>query len=459
MDRPRERTCSTSSAGTSRLAVSTSACASARFGVTTVAAGSRSTSAWRASGSSRCAPLSATITGSRTTGARRSRSSASRTASIVSTVPSIPIFTASTPMSSAPPSPGPRSPPAGTGVTPWTATVFCQVTAVIAVIPCTPQRANAFRSAWIPAPPPESEPAIDSTRGMARVEASPSKTPSRDQHMRAQAARLTRATPHVAAGRRRGGRGRASRAPSSPASTSPTSTPLGQGAPRRPRPAMVDCVRGPAVSCGRQPRAAASSPTLTTAGAVEEHRARPGAAAPAARRRASSRSGPAASGDVDLARHRATSRPRSCAKSAVISEPEPVALRPRPSSRQRPAMIRLRAGKRQRNGRLPGGISETTSPSAAMRRCRCALRAGTRRRRRRGITATVRPRRLERPLVGGRVDPERHPADDRHAARRQVARRASAPSRARRLRRAGSRRSRRRARRSARACASGSPSR
>ena len=53
----------------------------------------------------------------------------------------------------------------GIGVTPSTALVFCQVTAVIAVIPCTPQRANAFRSAWMPAPPPESEPAMDSTRG------------------------------------------------------------------------------------------------------------------------------------------------------------------------------------------------------------------------------------------------------------------------------------------------------
>ena len=48
----------------------------------------------------------------------------------------------------------------GTGVTISTPTVFCAVSAVIAVIPCTPQRANAFRSAWIPAPPPESEPAI-----------------------------------------------------------------------------------------------------------------------------------------------------------------------------------------------------------------------------------------------------------------------------------------------------------
>ena len=54
----------------------------------------------------------------------------------------------------------------GTGVTISTPTVFCAVIAVIAVIPWTPQRANAFRSAWIPAPPPESEPAIASTAGI-----------------------------------------------------------------------------------------------------------------------------------------------------------------------------------------------------------------------------------------------------------------------------------------------------
>ena len=47
-----------------------------------------------------------------------------------------------------------------------TPTVFWAVIAVIAVIPWTPQRANAFRSAWIPAPPPESEPAIERTVGI-----------------------------------------------------------------------------------------------------------------------------------------------------------------------------------------------------------------------------------------------------------------------------------------------------
>jgi hypothetical protein len=38
--------------------------------------------------------------------------------------------------------------------------VFCAVTAVIAHIPYTPRAAKVLRSAWIPAPPPESEPAM-----------------------------------------------------------------------------------------------------------------------------------------------------------------------------------------------------------------------------------------------------------------------------------------------------------
>ena len=55
---------------------------------------------------------------------------------------------------------------AKTWVTP---TVFCAVIAVIAVIPCTPHAENAFRSAWMPAPPPESDPAIDRTRGIRLI--------------------------------------------------------------------------------------------------------------------------------------------------------------------------------------------------------------------------------------------------------------------------------------------------
>ena len=111
------------------------------------------------------APLSATITGSTTIGASPTRSSASTTASIVASSPSIPILTASTPMSSATARTWATIVSGGTGVTSSTPTVFCAVSAVIAVVPCTPQRAKALRSAWIPAPPPESEPAIERQAG------------------------------------------------------------------------------------------------------------------------------------------------------------------------------------------------------------------------------------------------------------------------------------------------------
>ena len=78
--------------------------------------------------------------------------------------PSIPILTASTPMSLATARTWAMIISGGIGWTAVTPTVFWAVIAVIAVMPCTPQAANAFRSAWMPAPPPESEPAIERTR-------------------------------------------------------------------------------------------------------------------------------------------------------------------------------------------------------------------------------------------------------------------------------------------------------
>ena len=48
----------------------------------------------------------------------------------------------------------------GIWCTPVTPTVFCTVTAHTARQPCTPQVANVRRSAAMPAPPPESVPAI-----------------------------------------------------------------------------------------------------------------------------------------------------------------------------------------------------------------------------------------------------------------------------------------------------------
>ncbi len=49
---------------------------------------------------------------------------------------------------------------AETGSHASTPTVFCAVTAVITLVPNTPNWWKVFTSAWIPAPPPESDPAI-----------------------------------------------------------------------------------------------------------------------------------------------------------------------------------------------------------------------------------------------------------------------------------------------------------
>src|ERR671919_958938 len=53
----------------------------------------------------------------------------------------------------------------GVSCTAVTPVVFWAVSATIALIPWHPAAAKAFRSAWIPAPPPESEPAIVKQRG------------------------------------------------------------------------------------------------------------------------------------------------------------------------------------------------------------------------------------------------------------------------------------------------------
>ena len=96
-----------------------------QFGVTTVARGTSCVrSASWASSSSRRAPLSEIITGSRTIGTSPTRSSASPTASVAATLPSMPIFTASTPMSSTTARTCATITSPGTGCTAVTPTVF-----------------------------------------------------------------------------------------------------------------------------------------------------------------------------------------------------------------------------------------------------------------------------------------------------------------------------------------------
>src|SRR5579875_3181754 len=166
---------SSASAPSSSAVAPASTRASGRFGVATVTRGSSpSPRARRASRSSSRAPDSDTITGSSTTGGRVGRispssSSAPATATIVSAVPSIPTLTASTPMSRATARTCARIIAGETLSIASTPTVLYAVIAVIAVMPWTPHAANAFRSAWIPAPPPESEPAIVSALRMRSV--------------------------------------------------------------------------------------------------------------------------------------------------------------------------------------------------------------------------------------------------------------------------------------------------
>ena len=72
----------------------------------------------------------------------------------------------------------------------------------------------------------------------------------------------------------------------------------------------------------------------------------------------------------------ATQRPRSFAKSAVIRLPLGSAASTTRMSRASPAMIRLRAGKLQRYGSVPGGSSDSTSPRSHTRWCSPRCRRG-----------------------------------------------------------------------------------
>ena len=111
-----------------------------------------------------CPPF-ATITGSSTTGTPGAlAASASQTASIVAMSPSMPILMTSAPISSITTAICWRMKSGGTGITPCTPSVFCAVSAVIAVAANASSAVTVLISAWIPAPPPESDPAMIRTR-------------------------------------------------------------------------------------------------------------------------------------------------------------------------------------------------------------------------------------------------------------------------------------------------------
>ena len=109
------------------------------------------------------------MTGSTTSGVSCSRRK-SATASTMRALKSMPVFAASTPMSSKTASSCARANAGGASWTAVTEVVFWAVSATIALIPWQPSAANAFRSAWIPAPPPESEVAMVRHRGTTETE-------------------------------------------------------------------------------------------------------------------------------------------------------------------------------------------------------------------------------------------------------------------------------------------------
>jgi hypothetical protein len=65
--------------------------------------------------------------------------------------------------------------------------VFCAVTAVTTEAPYTPSAEKVFRSAWMPAPPPESEPAIVTAIALILRLASPGQRPTTWRNCRAAA--------------------------------------------------------------------------------------------------------------------------------------------------------------------------------------------------------------------------------------------------------------------------------
>ena len=81
----------------------------------------------------------------------------------------MPIFTATGGISSNTASICAASISTGVFVTIVTPVVFCAVSAAMAVMPNTPLASMVFKSAWIPAPPEESDPAMLNTGGNVLV--------------------------------------------------------------------------------------------------------------------------------------------------------------------------------------------------------------------------------------------------------------------------------------------------
>mmetsp|Transcript_43574 Transcript_43574/g.109284 ORF Transcript_43574/g.109284 Transcript_43574/m.109284 type:complete len:477 (+) Transcript_43574:1255-2685(+) len=142
------------------------------LGVMMVASGKRSEIMTAPTPSSASeSPLVEMSTGSTTSAGAPCRFSAAATARITSALGSMPVFTAPAPMSPSTLSICCVTNAGSTANTPCTPCVFWAVSAVMADMPKTPLARNALRSAWMPAPPPESEPAMVRARGTFGLQA------------------------------------------------------------------------------------------------------------------------------------------------------------------------------------------------------------------------------------------------------------------------------------------------
>ncbi len=143
------------------IVIPASASASGIFGVTRNARRSSSDFiAPTASSSISRSPLFAIITGSTTSHGISRSSTAAATASTMAALASMPVLAACAPMSATTASIWALTRSADSASNARTPSVFCAVTAVMALRPYTPCAANVLRSAWMPAPPLESLPAI-----------------------------------------------------------------------------------------------------------------------------------------------------------------------------------------------------------------------------------------------------------------------------------------------------------
>ena len=100
------------------------------------------------------------MTGSTTRWGRSPAAALWATVATMAADASMPVFTAATGRSQSTASICRSTNSGSNTLTPRTAVVFWAVTAVRTLVPNTPRAAKVFRSAWMPAPPPESEPAM-----------------------------------------------------------------------------------------------------------------------------------------------------------------------------------------------------------------------------------------------------------------------------------------------------------